>query len=431
MLIRFQAENYRSLSAPVELSMVAVDRDRPEARDQDPLGESLVPVAAIYGPNATGKSNVVAALAWLRAAVAWSLRSWDDGIPIDPFAFANGPREPVKFELELTVKGVRFEYLLELDQDKVLYEALFHYPLRYRRRVFEREAQQLRFGQGVTNQAGIRELLTPRVLVLSVARRFQVAELSRFVAQVLEMQVVGQLPPRTMGRLYRPIQMGRLGDQSATLRLFETDVQEPLFGQAPDEGAWGSGARDRALAMLRLADLGIDDVLIDYEEIGQTGNPRPVRRRVHLLHGVAGAQEPLDLDQESAGTIAWFGLIGPSLQALHRGAVLIVDEIDASLHPRLSAELIRIFHSPDLNSQGAQLVFTAHDTSLMSALNRDEIWLTDKRDDGSTVLGSLAEFAGERVRKSINFQAGYLSGRFGAVPQLDRADLLRALGVIG
>ena len=107
------------------------------------------------------------------------------------------------------------------------------------------------------------------------------------------------------------------------------------------------------------------------------------------------------------------------------------DELDASLHPTLSAQLIHLFHDPVTNPRGAQLVFTSHDTSLLNHLNRDEVWLTEKNPDGSTRLGALADFAGERVRKSQNLENAYLDGRFGALPQLDQAELLRALGLIG
>jgi len=124
-------------------------------------------------------------------------------------------------------------------------------------------------------------------------------------------------------------------------------------------------------------------------------------------------------------------MIGPVLNALRHGSTIVFDELDASLHPAVSAELLKIFHSPTLNPRGAQLVFTSHDTSLLNHLNRDEVWLTEKRKDGSTRLGALADFAGERVRRSQNLEVAYLHGRFGALPQVDQANFLRALGLIG
>ncbi|MGH3917200.1 MAG: AAA family ATPase, partial [Pseudonocardiaceae bacterium] len=114
MLIRFEVSNFRSIRDPVELSMVAVDHDRAEARPIPNLGESLLPLAAIYGPNASGKTNILAALTWLHTAVRDSLRFWDDEIPIEPFAFADGRGRPSEFTIESVISGVRFEYVVEL-----------------------------------------------------------------------------------------------------------------------------------------------------------------------------------------------------------------------------------------------------------------------------------------------------------------------------
>src|SRR5262245_51616365 len=128
--------------------MVAVDRDRVEARPAPNIGEHLLTVAGIYGPNASGKTNVVAAMAWIRDAVAGSLRLWDDLIPVEPFAFTHGARRPMEFTVESLIDGVRFEYTVSLDATKVHYEGLFHYPEKKRRRVFEREGNELTLQRG-------------------------------------------------------------------------------------------------------------------------------------------------------------------------------------------------------------------------------------------------------------------------------------------
>ena len=105
------------------------------------------------------------------------------------------------------------------------------------------------------------------------------------------------------------------------------------------------------------------------------------------------------------------------------------DEIDASLHPKLSARLLELFQDPKTNPRGAQLIFTTHDTSLLNYLNRDEVWLTEKGADGATTLTALAEYGGDKVRRSLNLERAYLQGRFGAVPELDQFTLRRALGL--
>jgi len=123
MLLRFEAANFRSILEPVELSMIAVDRDRPAAREFDLLTERVLAVSGIYGPNASGKSNVVEALAWLSAAVGRSLRTWDEFIPREPFKFGRGPETPTAYEAEMVVRGVRYAYRVELDDSAVLFES--------------------------------------------------------------------------------------------------------------------------------------------------------------------------------------------------------------------------------------------------------------------------------------------------------------------
>ena len=408
--------------------MVAVDRKREEARPQPLLGESLVPVAGIYGPNASGKTNIVAALDWLCNAVAFSLRGWESEIPVDPFAFDNNPRNPTQFEIELMLDGVRFEYILELDAVHVIYEALFHYPLKSRKRVFEREDQSLKLQRGIGNLAGAKQLMTPQTLFLSAARRSGDSIATAFAKQLVNMQIVG--PTLMWGK--------RSGGGRShlwpkrTIQLFKESATPALFG-SESPGDPGYPARERALAMLRMADLGIEDVSIREQQVqyADTGETERVGRQIFLLHQVGKNREPIDYSEESDGTQAWFTLIGPTLEALQKGIVLVVDELDASLHPTLSCELVKLFHSPQTNPLGAQLIFTAHDTSLLDHLNRDEVWFTKKPSDGATRFGALSDFAGNRVRKSVDLEAGYLSGRFGALPQIDKVELLRALGVIG
>jgi uncharacterized protein len=405
--------------------MVAVDRDREEARHASPLDESLLTVASIFGPNASGKSNVVAALAWLRDAVAFSLRYWEDEIPLEPFAFNDSPTQTSEFVFEAAVDGVRFEYILELDSHEIYYEALFHYPEKKRRRIYERDGLDLKLQRGLGGLSGTRELMTDRTLALSVARRFDEPLVKSFAAQILGMQVFGL--PRRVRSPMAPFLRSSLNTR-ATMRWFDDPLEQPVLFGDPDSLA----DRQQALAMLRLADLGIEDVLIENQEVASADSGEPhAQRRLRLLHKAGDRTVPLDFTAESEGTRMWFQLIGPVLTVLRQGGIIVFDELDASLHPTLSAELLRIFHSASLNPLGAQLIFTTHDTSLLNHLNRDEVWLTEKSKTGMTKLGALAEFAGERVRRSQNLESAYLHGRFGALPQVDQTSLLRALGLIG
>jgi hypothetical protein len=430
VLIRFEVSNFRSINEPVELSMVAVDRDRAEVRPEPNLGESLLTTAAIFGPNASGKSNVLTALTWIRDALQFSFRFWEDEIPLQQFAFGEGGRTS-NFVLEMTIGGVRFEYVLDVDPERIRYEALFHYPEKKRRRIFERVGNDLKLQRGLGNISGTRELLTERTLVLAAARRFDEPLLARFGEAVSAIRSFGIPTQRSRygTSLSGPRWMARPRMQSAmaTMRWFGGTNQPTLFS-----GADEATEREQALAMLRLADLGIEDVQIEERELvfPETGEVRK-EQNLALVHRSSGRLTPLDFSAESEGTRTWFQLIGPILNALRTGSLVVFDELDASLHPTLSAELLRIFHDPSINPRGAQLIFSSHDTSLLNHLNRDEVWLTEKLGDGSTRLGALSDFAGERVRRSQNLEAGYLHGRFGALPQVDPSGFLRALGLIG
>jgi predicted ATPase len=427
MLLRFEAANYRSIWDPVELSMIAIDKDRSSTRGFGLLAERVVTIAGVYGPNASGKSNVVEALAWLSMAVGRSLRTWDQVIPREPFKFGPGLETPSTYEVEMVVRDVRYAYRVEVDDSEVLFEGLYSYPERRRRVLFEREGLEIHFRRGLGALAGTRELLTPTTLALSAAMRFDDQEVRPFGRHLTGIRVLGARRRASWRRLPAGLAYG--AGPSMTERLFDSygSAKQPsLFDDADLASVDG---RESALALLRFADLGIDDVQLVEEREDDTSLPAQPRRRLRFMHRVEGQEVPFDLAEESAGTQTWFALIGPALTALRGGQVLLFDEIDASLHPKLSARLLELFQDPMTNPRGAQLIFTTHDTSLLNYLNRDEVWLTEKRDNGATTLTALAEYGGDRVRQSLNLERAYLQGRFGAVPELDQFVLRRALGL--
>ena len=406
MLLRFEVANHRSILDPVELSMIAVDEDRPAARGFERLSERVLTVAGIYGPNASGKSNVLDALYWLSMAVANSLRRWDQAVPTDPFKFGPGPESPSVFDAELMVGGVRYAYHLEATGSAVQYEELSSYPERRRRVLFEREDLEISFRRGLGALAGTRELLTPTTLALSAAMRFEDEEVQPF----------GRYLARIWGRGMR--RRRRLTDMSL-MDIEVTDTDDIFY--APE----ASREKEMALALLRFADIGVEDVEAGELENG-AGDALPYLR---LIHRARDERLAFEMHQESAGTRAWFNVIGPIISVLRSGEIMLFDEIDASLHPKLSARLLELFQDPQTNPRGAQLIFTTHDTSLLNHLNRDEVWLTQKGDDGATTLTALAEYGGDKVRRSLNLEKAYLQGRFGAVPELDQYTLRRALGL--
>ena len=413
MLLRFEVSNHRSILDPVELSMVAVDEDRAATRGFDQLSERVLTVAGIYGPNASGKSTVLEALAWLSFAVSTSLHSWYNFVPRFPHRFGDGPQRPSTFEVDFEVDGVRHGYRLEVDNAAVLYESLHSYPERRRRTLFEREGDDISFRRGLSRVGGIQQLLTPTTLALSAAMRLGDPVIGSAGSELTWMNALG--PKQQGAAAFFP------SERDPSMTMLMAQPGHCMTASGPDPAT-----RRAFVELLRFADPEIDDVAILSDDDPEPSDPR---RQLRFVRHDDGGPVLFEIGQESAGTQAWFTLLGPAFAALVGGQVLLFDEIDASLHPRLSARLIEMFQDPQTNPHGAQLIFTTHDTSLLGALNRDEVWFTEKAPGGATRLIALAEFGGDRVRRSLNLERAYLQGRFGAIPDVDQADLRHAIGV--
>ena len=206
----------------------------------------------------------------------------------------------------------------------------------------------------------------------------------------------------------------------------------------------GSEAQiDLVKALVKSADLGVERIEVREEEIpvkvrervwrimqaltdGDEGMPDDavpqLRDAIVFVHRAEGGEEfELSVKQQSAGTIVWLTTAWHALDALRRGAVLLVDELDASLHPELARYIVELFLNPQLNSRGAQLIFTTHDVSLLGnaptrLLEPRNVWFVDKNDCGVSELYSLDDFDN---RKGNNSERRYMAGQFGAVPDID------------
>ena len=345
MLLRFEVGNHRSIREPVELSMVAMDKDRAAARQLGEFDEKVLAVAGIYGANGSGKTNLIDALAWLSHAVGASLRAWEDAIPCDPFSFASGPPQPSYFGIELIVSGVRYRYELEVDESKVVFEALYSHPQQRRRTLFERSGDDLSFRRGTRFTGGGRELITPTTLVISAASRLT-EETDRVARWLRGINFVGLWPRAFLSkeaRFYRP-------SFRWTPHGWD-DFLVDVFDEAPSRSQHDSGApagknrkqhRDLALAMLMFADLGVQGV----EVVDEAPGPGRGGRRLRLLHDIAGDPRPLELGDESDGTLTWLSLIPELLAVLEEGGLIVVDELDSSLHPVISGKLVELFQIP-------------------------------------------------------------------------------------
>ncbi|MGO4879443.1 MAG: AAA family ATPase [Bryobacteraceae bacterium] len=192
-------------------------------------------------------------------------------------------------------------------------------------------------------------------------------------------------------------------------RLPAPIIERRGFPQDVVELCQNEQSKRTIVRLLSRADLGVPDVMVD-ELMGS-----PPVTDIRLAHRIDGAEIPLAMHQESNGTLAYLSLIGPIMWGLRNGAVLCVDELDASLHPLLGVEIVRLFNGPATNPQNAQLIFNTHDTNLLGSgeLRRDQIWFTEKDSAGSSHLYPLTDF---KPRRRENLGSGYLQGRYGAIP---------------
>ncbi|MBO0868077.1 MAG: AAA family ATPase [Micromonosporaceae bacterium] len=405
MLRSFRVANHKSIKDEQELLLMpAYSKERP-----------VVPVTAIFGANASGKTNLLDALRWMQAAVRESFASWEPGggVPRQPFRLApESAKEPSLFVLELVIKGVRWTYGFTVDDERVSAEWLFTYPHNRRRLIFERDGAKWTFGTGIgkTEAILLSDLTRDNALFLSVASRSGY----KWTAAV-----------------YDWFQRG-IG--------FSAHDRTDLVDAVTDRLEKPEAERQKFVELVRAADFGITEVGMrpsDLTDIrGRVLDPNQVSKQMNLdvaeflrlmdgvaphelvfLHGGEGVS--MRLRDQSAGTISWLGLLTDSLAALESGSVLCIDEVDTSLHPRLTARLIELFQNETTNANGAQLVFTTHDATLLGTsfgaeiLARDQIWFVEKDAEGRTSFFPLSDF---HPRKDENTERRYLGGSYGAVP---------------
>ncbi|MFJ8269336.1 ATP/GTP-binding protein [Streptomyces sp. NPDC094154] len=434
MLLNFRVANHRSIRDELEWQLHPVyDGDRPTGTSWQ-----AVPVVGIFGSNAAGKSNVVDALRYMAGMVKRSplLAEDGEGVRRQPFLLDTvAPAESSWYVIDLLVREVRYTYGFEVDDDQVLSEWLYAYPEGRKRVVFERDGDSFRVGSSQQEQKELQtvaDVTSPNALFLSMAARSKAALAPvEPVYRWFRSELVFGGP--TTGMTFRdPLVLVRHLAQRISSR-----------GELPH-------LRD----LLRAADLGIEDFRVealerdvfadaDHWQLSfdiRTGEPAserppgsrfPPRHELWLKHTGRNGSFELPLSAESLGTRAIVEYALALERVTRVGGTLVVDELDSSLHPRLSAFLIGLFQDPTRNPHGAQLLFTSHDVSLLGRkagediLKRDQIWFASKNEFGETSLYPLSDF---RPRSEENRERRYLSGSYGAVPVIDDSFALAIAG---
>ncbi|MCH8510746.1 MAG: ATP-binding protein [Kiritimatiellae bacterium] len=372
--------------------------------------QSFLRGAAIYGPNASGKSNLVLSLWQLQNLVRTS-HTFESGEPLDqePFRFeTESASSATCYEVRFVMYGVRYHFRLAFNRERVLEENLSAFPhgkeqVWYERTWDENSAQYHYYSpetESFTIRKAEQEATKANSLFLSVATNLfdhpKLGKPYRWFRESLKI-------------LNPSIFRGEISDISTLQRL----VRDP----------------ELALAMLRQADLGILDVEIRKEKISEdliklfpkdfmSMIPEGQIDRITMVHqGQDGRVYPLEFEKESAGTQRYFKLIGPWLSLIESGGVLFLDEIEASLHPLLTRKLVETVMNPEINTKNAQIIFTTHDPTLLdlSLLRRDQIWLVEKSQANDSILYPVTEY---KMTTREDLAKGYLSGKYGAVPFL-------------
>lgn len=397
MLCQFTVKNYKSIRNEVTFDMQAAAISEHEdrvIRDKD--GEQFLPVSAIYGPNGGGKSNVLEAVHTLAAKILRPLYATGGNderiflqkkLLIEPFAFSEETKnEPTEFEIFFRTEMAEYRYILHAKRDDVVYERLDRVKLDTGRRsaLFERdEAIVLK---GIFSKFKISDELSATLPLLSY-----------------------------LGITYKKNEVVK-----DVLGWFEYGIDFLNYGNPIEElrMAVSNSEAVKQLMLDMIQEMDLD--IVDFRVV-EDGD----RIDVYTKHMVEGYEAELNLLEESSGTKKLFGLMPFIADSLLRGTVLVIDELDAKIHPVLLRHIVMMFNDMNINKQKAQLIFTSHDLSTMNSevFRRDEIWFVAKGNAQNSKLYSLVEFKngkGESVRKDAKFDKQYLEGKYGADPYLRR-----------
>ena len=391
MILEFCATNYLSIKDELKLSFVATSLKETSIEPNElfsvgDTGISLVRSAVIYGANASGKSNVLKAFAFYKRFITDSFKDSQAGEAIDVETFrlnAATASEPATMEATFTDGDFIYRYGFEVSSEAVETEWLYKRACKKR----AKEVEVFYRGDGSTTVHPKSPLLQELVNKKMVRDN---ALLLSTAAQFNETTAVSIL--------------GWLSDTQVLFCSEDDELWQNAIKHLDDEAL-----RQRITDFARYADLGI-------ESITKTDNRLVSHHRQYDDEGRVVNNVPFAFNRnESEGTIKYFSLAYPIIDALDNGKRIVIDELDSRLHPLLVRRIVALFNDANTNPKGAQLLFTAHDTYLLSAglFRRDQVWFTQKNSFGATELYSLAEY---KVRSGSTFEKDYLQGKYGATP---------------
>ncbi len=420
MLLQFSVENFKTFSKKATLNMLSSNYYKEEDSNlihtnNQYFNYSLVRSAVIYGANASGKSKLFEALGFLKQFIFNSSKETQakENIKVDNFKLNTVSRKKAAmFEIIFIHNDVQYRYGFEITEKRIVSEWFFYKPKTKEVELFYRDYQEIDLHKTLMKKSKSlvdNEMIRENVLFLSVAAQFNEELATNVMDWLKTLNVISGINERE----------------------FELFTIKQL--EKPKE-------KRKILEFLKYADLGIDDLLITNVDVESLPENIPVslkevieknKERVKIfgeiktVHHVYN-EELLKTDEiaifsmqedESSGTNKFFALSGPIIDTLENGKILIIDELDAKLHPLLVIRIISLFNSPKTNKKNAQLIFASHDTNLLKYGNfrRDQIWFTEKNRYGEVELYSLTDF---KVRRDVEFEKNYIDGKYGAIPFL-------------
>lgn len=418
MLLRFGVSNHYSIRGYQEISLVASSAIKDRAADLLSVpnrSEKVVPAAVIYGANGSGKTNLLDALGFLRKAVILSHKSGDadSPIPVSPFRLDDvSESEPTTLDCDFILNDVRFSFGVSLSKKRVHEEYLYAYPKGRAQKWYHRHNDEIEFGRSLNGKNQTTFSITrSNSLFLSTASASNHEQLSHVFSYFKDRIIDYDEVPRFGQGCYKDLGEDK-SKKARVLRLLQcADISVVGISSEPKEDRIIDNELEKDFDELLEKHLGGRS-----SEVKEQIKAMERVQDIHLLHkGAKGRSYPLSIGLESRGTQTFLNLLAPVLSALNEGQLLIVDELDTSLHSLLSQQLLSLFNNKTSNRNNAQLLFTTHDTNLLSAkcIRRDQVWFTEKSNDGETKVFPLTEF---ETRNSDDLEKGYLQGIFGAIP---------------
>mgnify|MGYP000953266829 FL=1 len=400
MILEFSVKNFLSFKEKVTFSMIANSNKELNDNYVEIGGNKVLKSAAIYGANASGKSNLFKIL----TLVVLMLRSSNSvdinaKLPLIPFKLDKGSvNKPSEFEIKFILDETRYVYGFIADKDKIYDEYLYYYPNGRETKIFDRtninEYSYTQKDEKILREIEAKNAQNKFFLATATNWNFDKTKaaynfLTNGIGTCNNLEIL----------------------KNMAYKMYETN---------PDY------LKDFAIDFLQKADFNIEDYQISQidvpgefltaipEFITKTLPDKPKAYQVLFKH--KNSDNYLSIDEESLGTQMIFAFIPFLADSLKNKKVLIIDELDKSLHPFLVQYIVEIFNDAEISKNGSQLIFNTHDTNLLdlNILRRDQIWFTEKNSEtGESDLYSLSDFS---VRKQENVEKGYMLGRYGAVP---------------